>query len=420
MSTLYIRHPSKASVECAHGALACPFAMVSNSGAIERQGALPLTGLKNLIEEAQQIHLLLAASDVSLLRLKLPPLNAARLKAALPNMVEDQLVSSPDECVVVASNAGPGPDGMRMVAVAERAWLEKLVANLRELGASKVLMLPAQLCLPANDEAAVACVSETSDAAESAIDLCLRVNAEQVMGIPVLPELHHPQANILETVRALVPQGPIQLAVPPAQLAQYQALAASGAAEGIELSADSWSRWISGTRTASVDMMQGLAAGGAAGFAWARWRWPLVLLGLLLLLNMVALNYQWLTLRNEANTMKKSMLLSFTQAFPKEPATADLVSQIKRKISVGKIASGEPPPHDFAALTGAFGEAWGNLAQGRKLASIAGVEYKDKVLTVRLKTDGELPVNDINAALAVRKISVKATSPDAWEIRSTQ
>ena len=416
MSTLYIRHPSKASVDSAHGALACPFAMVSNSGAIERQGALPLTGMNNMIDEAQQVTVLLAASDVSLLRLKIPPLSPARLKAALPNMVEDQLVGDPGECVVVA---GPGgADGMRMVAVAERTWLEKLNKTLRDLGANKVVMLPTQLCLPQPADGVSAAISDMSEATEATIDLSLRINADTAMGIPVLPELAHVQANVLETVRALVPQGPIHLSVPASQLAHYQALG-SEVTEGIEFQADNWSHWIAGTRSTGVDLMQGLVAGGAADFAWARWRWPLILLGLLLLIQIAALNYQWLKLRSEANTLRKSMSVSFSQVFPKEPITADLPAQIRQKISIGKVSSGEPPPHDFTALAAAFGQAWSTISQGRKVASIAGIEYKDKVLLVRLKTDGELPINEITQALAARNINIKASAPDAWEIRST-
>ncbi len=418
MSTLYIRHPSKASVDSAHGALACPFAMVSNSGAIERQGALPLTGMNTMIDEAQQVTLLLAASDVSLLRLKLPPLSPARLKAALPNMVEDQIVSDPADCVVVAHQGAAGADGMRMVAVAERAWLEKLNKTLRDLGASKIVMLPTQLCLSHNGDGVSAAISEMSEAADAAIDLSVRLDADSAMGIPVLPELAHIEANIVETVRALVPQGPIHLCVPANQLANYQALH-SDLTEGIKFQADQWSHWLAGAPAAGVDLMQGLVAGGAADFAWARWRWPLVLLGLVLLTHIAALNYQWLKLRSESNILRKSMMLSFTQVFPKEPVSSDLPAQIRKKISTGKVASGEPPSYDFAALVAAFGDAWSTISQGRKVASIAGLEYKDKVLVVRLKTDGEIPLKEMDQALAARNIAIKSTAPDTWEIRST-
>ena len=47
-----------------------------------RQGFAALQELSGTIGTAQRVVLLLAASDVTLLRVKIPPLSAARLKAA--------------------------------------------------------------------------------------------------------------------------------------------------------------------------------------------------------------------------------------------------------------------------------------------------------------------------------------------------
>ena len=98
MSILYIRHPPKAAFDAAPVPLPCRFALVSNHGAVEREGLSALPSLADTIRQAARVVLLLAASDVSLLRVKVPPLSNARLKVALPNLVEDQLMSDPAEC----------------------------------------------------------------------------------------------------------------------------------------------------------------------------------------------------------------------------------------------------------------------------------------------------------------------------------
>ncbi|MFI4940910.1 MAG: type II secretion system protein GspL, partial [Burkholderiales bacterium] len=106
MSTLYIRLPSKAAADGAEHwlALLCPFAWASHGAAhgiaIEREGSVPLSELAGMVAAAQQVVLLLAAGDVSLLRVKTPPLSAAKLKLALPNLVEDQLAADLSECIV--------------------------------------------------------------------------------------------------------------------------------------------------------------------------------------------------------------------------------------------------------------------------------------------------------------------------------
>jgi general secretion pathway protein L len=416
LSTLYIRHPSKASVDSAQAALPCPFALVSSSGAIERQGALALAQMASLIDGAQKIVVLLAASDVSLFRIKIPPLSATRLRAALPSLVEEQLVNDPAECVMVASNQAPNEDGMRNVAVMDRGWLELLVKTLQGFGARKISALPAQLCLPTHEGRISAAISDITDAPEANIDLTLRFDAEHGIGLPVLPDYGNINANVIETLRAMVPEADIHLSVPTGQITQFEGLAAPG----IHIEADNWSHWIAGTHHPLPDLLQGLAAGGAASFNWARWRWPFILLGLIILLNALILNIEWLRSKREADTLRRSMIQSFQSAFPKEPLSPNLSMQLKQKIAAAKVASGEASVHDFITLTAAFGDAWASVSQGRKVAGIGGLEYKEKALQVRLKKDGEMPFKEMEQALAARNINLKQAAPDIWEMRSTQ
>ena len=80
MTTLYIRYPARLEGEAA----ACGFALVGDNGAILQQGAGALKGLAELVAAARRVVLLLPASTVTLLHLKVPPLPAGKLKAALP------------------------------------------------------------------------------------------------------------------------------------------------------------------------------------------------------------------------------------------------------------------------------------------------------------------------------------------------
>ena len=127
--------PSKAVADnAAHWiTLPCPYALVAGGDSVEREGSAPLSELAGLIAAAQRIVVLLAASDVTLLHLKLPPLSANRLRIALPNLIEDQLISDPAECVVVA---GGSQGDLRTVAVVQRGWLQILLQTLfpRDIG----------------------------------------------------------------------------------------------------------------------------------------------------------------------------------------------------------------------------------------------------------------------------------------------
>lgn len=97
MSTLYIRLPARATLDSAAAVAMpdCRFALVADSGRIERQGAEQLSGLAEVIAGATRVVVLLAAADVNLLQLQVPPLSDAKLKLALPNLVEEQLLVDP-------------------------------------------------------------------------------------------------------------------------------------------------------------------------------------------------------------------------------------------------------------------------------------------------------------------------------------
>lgn len=112
MTTLYIRLPARADGE---GALS-RFALVADGGNIDREGEGLLRGLGDLVAASRRVVLLLAATDVTMLHVKAPPLSAARLKAALPSLVEEQVLGDPADCVLIAAPA-QSADGARSIAV---------------------------------------------------------------------------------------------------------------------------------------------------------------------------------------------------------------------------------------------------------------------------------------------------------------
>ena len=63
----------------------------------------------------------------------------AKLKLALPNLVEEQLLADPSDCVIVAGRAA---DNSRLIAVVQRDWLELLVKTLHVLGANQLQVRP--------------------------------------------------------------------------------------------------------------------------------------------------------------------------------------------------------------------------------------------------------------------------------------
>ncbi|MGC2049816.1 MAG: type II secretion system protein GspL, partial [Gallionella sp.] len=244
MSTLYIRLPSKAVADNAHlwSALPCPFALVSHGGAIEREGVAPLSDLSDTIAKIQRVALLLAGSDVSVLRVKAPPLSAARLKAALPNLVEEQLLCDPTECVFVAGGLA---DGLRTIAVVQRAWLDQLAEAFISFGARHIAALPAQLCLSSQPGMVTAAIYQR----DSNLDLTLRLSEQEGIGLAINIEPGVSAAHeVIQTLSAVVPVAPITVFVPQENLHAYQQPITDTPAlnERFSISADNWTRWVAG------------------------------------------------------------------------------------------------------------------------------------------------------------------------------
>jgi len=434
LSTLYIRLPSKAAADsAAHWLeLVCPFALVSHGGSIEREGAVPLSGLSDTIAKAQRVVALLAASDVTLLRVKIPPLSAAKLKTALPNLVEEQLIVEPSSCVVVAGSLS---GGLRSVAVMQRAWLELMVKTLIAFGASRIAALPAQLCLACQPGCVTAAINEQG----ADIDVLLRLSEQDGIGLAIAPVLsqsegrepHETSAQrVIQTLCAVVPEAPVTLYVPQSAVLTYQQTISLTPAltKRINVLADNWPRWIAGARDAMPDLITGLGAVGNPKRDWRAWRWPLAMVAVVLSVNAAALNIDWWRMKSEANSLRATMIQIYRSAYPKETVILDPVAQMRQKIALAKRDSGLPSPDDFTAISAAFGEAWASVMPGKTPPAIAALEYRERSLFVRFKTPdaskGEALAQQMKAALAAQNLSLEQAPAQSgavvWQIRSTK
>ncbi|MGA7595242.1 MAG: type II secretion system protein GspL [Gallionella sp.] len=441
MSTLYIRLPTRAVAHAVPQwtALSCPFALAAHEGAIQREGTTALADLADIVASSQRVVLLLAASDVTVLRLQVPPLSPARLKAALPNLVEDRLISDAADCVVVA---GGTHDGMRTIAVVQRDWLDMLTNAVILLGARHISAVPAQLCLPILGEqpgsVTAAILDRNNPGENTVIDMTLRLSEQDGIGLAITPETcqggeaEKNRSAVQESVRtlcAVVPEAPVTLYVPQPWVRAYQEIVNESAELGarISVSADNWSRWIAGANAATLELMMGLGKGTARNIDWRPWRWPLALAALVLLVNAAALNISWWKMKSESRTLRAAMIQIYKSAYPKESVIIDPIAQMQQKIAIAKHNSGQAAPDDFTAITAAFGQAWS--AAAGKPGAIAAIEYHDRILSVRLKTGANAPTQLMRDALAKRNLTLTLAAPGTtagqsgavvWQIRSAK
>jgi len=368
------------------------------------------------------------------LRLQVPPLSSARLKAALPNLVEEQLIADPSDCVVVAGGLS---DGLRTVAVVQRTWLDLLAKTLIAFGARHIAALPAQLCLPCQSDqpgSVTAAINDRNDSDKDAgIDMTLRLSEQDGIGLAITPEQDESAASVaIRTLCAVVPEAPITLYVPQSLVHAYQeavdeTVAQNNVGQGkrITVTADNWSRWIAGANVTTLDLMAGLGLGTGPKLDWRPWRWPLALAATVLVINAAALNIDWWHMKGETNSLRVAMVQIYKSAYPKDSVIIDPIAQMQQKIAAAKRASGQAAPDDFTAITASFGEAWASaVAAAGKSTAIAAIEYHDHSLFVRLKPGGEAPTQQMKAALAKRDLALDLAPEQSgavvWQIRSAK
>jgi general secretion pathway protein L len=421
LSTLYLRLPSKAAFDSAAQweALACPYALASVAGMLEQEGTGSLSQMSALVARAQRVVLLVAASDVTMLRVQLPPMSAARQRAALPNLVEDQLITDPAECIVIGGGLA---DGLRTVAVVQRAWLETLVRTVLGSGMARIAALPAQMCVPYHADQVEAVIFEQ----DADCEVTLRLGVQEGMGLAILPE--HPASAAREAVDAVLAMAsgrPVALRVPHGRAADYeQAVAELGVLDQVTVQADSWQQWISGAAGAGIDLALGLGASARPKLNWKPWRMTMVLATLLLLVNVVPLNIEWVRLKRQYDGLRASMNQIYKGAFPNETVIVDPLAQAKQKVAAGRRNAGQGAPDDFGPMAAAFGEAW--LAAAPRGANglqptLAGLEYKERSLLVRLKPEAQAPFDAVSAALSRRNFTLTAAPEQAgvvvWQVK---
>lgn len=438
-SVLYLRLPARAEMRDAHDAartaLPLPFALTVR-GRVQRQGIAPLEALAQPVAQSQRVVLLLAASDVTVLRITVPPVPASRLGAALPALLEDRIIGDPADCALAA---GPDEEGQRTVAIVDRHWLEAWTVLLRRMGARRQSALPMQLCLPlpapqAAPAPMAAALLNFPHPLKASRELVLRFAPGEGAGLPLgeASDTHDAVAateEVLRTLAALAIQRPLQLSVPADEVAHYrEAIAAHHALPDIELRAENWSDWTEGASQADVDLMTGVASEETSSIDWRRWRLPLALAATVLLLNVLALTADWWQLHREGSRLQAEMLRTYRSTFPNDSASddallADPLGKMKQQRLALQRAAGETSPSDFLALSAAVGDAWPVLQQstGMEARTLAGLDYRDGSLQLHMKPGQKPSLDAARKVLAERHLELAAGSEaSTWQVRSAR
>ncbi len=327
------------------------------------------------LPQLNSVTLLFDARDVTLLRAKVPPISGAKLRAALPNLVEDQLLQDAGSC---AFALGPqvGSEGERLVAVIDRNWLEFVLGAFERRGAKVQAAWPAQLALPMTGKGnwSLLCLPD---------GLALRSDNAAGIGWPAAPDAEGRQEALASLLASAGECAGGKVVVFALDDGWQEPL--DGAFAELELSIDGKLHRMPAPQPAAVDLLSGRTRRGALGWVndinWRAWRWPGALAAAAVAAFLLGLNLHWAQLAQERDGLRAALETTFRRTFPEAKVVVDPVLQMEREVAALRTRSGESGPGDFVPLLARLGQALG----AQSLDALTSVDYRDGTLRVKFK-----------------------------------
>ncbi|WP_250514321.1 type II secretion system protein GspL [Caballeronia sp. INDeC2] len=418
-----------------------PFLLLDKRGEPQRAGRAAL----GLLPRASATVLIVAARDTLLLAASVPPLKGPRLRQALPNVVEDQLIQDPQTCHIAVDPVALA-DGKRVLAVIDRGWFRFVLGAFSGVGHRNVKAVPAMRCLP------VPAAVSVDEAAE-------------VRPTPFIAGL---LGQVVSTAPALIGElaapSPAALGAPRIEIAIARGERAA-LGEGLALPADSISATLaalagdhpatlyslsdlpgdeprlSGSRNAAAAVagaqpvtFEALARNAVASrfdlcqfeFAAQPWRLdratmrrlrvPIALVAASIVVSIIGINVQWLQLARQRDAISAQETELLLNAFPKTTVVLDAPDQMTRNLDRLRVASGELSPSDFLSLADGLARSLGPVP----VNGVAGLDYRDRHLEVTFKPETKVDP-DLTKRLAANGLNGSIDSNTGkWTIRSGQ
>jgi len=401
-----------------------PFVLLDKSGRTQRAGRAALA----LLPRPSSTVLMVAARDLLMMPATLPPLKGPRLRQALPNIVEDQLIQDPQTCHI-ALDPQPLGKGRHLLAIVDRGWFRFICEAFAAAGHRSVRAVPVTRCLPLPPAPAVP-VEEAE--LEPAI-LQPAVAAKLAAGLPIAP----PSPVVAAVLGTVVSTAPALLAeiAPDASTTRVElAIARGNQGEGLAVPATSVNATlaalsgdapvslyllteVSGNEPSMGSSAQAKLAAQVPGarplpfeqlarralecrfdlcqfeFATQPWRLdratlrrlrlPALLAAGALVVAIVGANVQWMMLAHQRDAINTQMTELLLNTFPKTTVVLDAPDQMSRQMQQLRTAAGELSPDDFLSLAAGLARSLGPVP----VNGIAALDYHDRRLDVTFKPE---------------------------------
>jgi general secretion pathway protein L len=332
-----------------------------------------------LLPKAAAVDLVFDTSDVFVAAVDAPRLSEAKLRQALPNLLEERLLSDPADCHFAftpqarAGSATTIASAPKLpVAAIDRGVLTRALDAISEAGYrpraaySEIYVVPA----PAAG--------------------VLSVRLDRGRGIARSGK-HDGFAFEFDGTST---PAPLMLAVRQLGIKRIQAYGRDAGrlvqfAEQLGAAVDASQRAVDLAATESaINLLQGsFASGGLLGslslprLSTSSLKIPLIWVSVAVATFVVGMNAYWLKLEAESKAIRTQMETAFRSAFPEATAIVDPVLQTQRQLGALRARSGIPSADDFSVLNTQAAQ----LLSMAPIGAVAGVEYREGALKVKFK-----------------------------------
>lgn len=355
------------------------------------RGEAPLS----LLPRTRETDLVFDCGDVFLTVIDAPRLAEARLRQALPNLLEDRLLGNPaDSQFAFDATRGNGKaePGRLPVAVIDRGLLTRaidVIGNRQRLRAaySEIHLLPA----PADGELAVRAEHGRAVARSGAYE-----------GFTF--ELGEPDSVPDALLLAVRQRGIQRIRAFGSDAARLAALAAP-----LGVAVDASAEDFDASATAgAVNLLQGpFAPRGSLGSFAAQRIGPaqikaLAVWGVVAAATFIGgLNLYWLKLSSEEKALRSGMEAAFRSAFPQANAVVDPVLQTRRELGALRARAGVASSNDFSVL----GTQAGQILSMGPMGTLASLDYREGALRLKFKP-GSAPDANLQNMMRARAVQV--------------
>ena len=355
------------------------------------RGEAPLS----LLPRARETDLVFDCGDVFMTVIDAPRLAEARLRQALPNLLEDRLLGNPaDSHFAFDATRGNGKaePGRLPVAVIDRGLLTRAIdvmGDRQRLRAaySEIHLLPT----PAEGELTVRAEHGRAVARSGAYE-----------GFAF--DLGEPDSVPSALLLAVRQRGIQRIRAFGSDAARLAALAAP-----LGVAVDASGQDLDAAATAgAVNLLQGaFAPRGSLGSFAAQRIGPaqikaLAVWGVVAAATFIGgLNLYWLKLSSEEKALRGGMEAAFRSAFPQANAVVDPVLQTRRELGALRARAGVASTNDFSVL----GTQAGQILSMGPMGTLASLDYRDGALRLKFKP-GSAPDTNLQNMMRARAVQV--------------